>query len=511
MIVATGFCRTVSADPPPPTLADPNRFAVYREDVARAFFRLAEIRRVDITIVGDSNVRNQTISGHEDGFGRAYSERFGCYATRLDTVAPLGSWAAVISGCSSGQASAIGTTTGPAEVLPLMFPNGWFCHGHVFMDPDRPPLGAGVNNFGLGIGHTHPIGIDAALRYHLTQWVPDPAVYPGVGEFNLTIREQYPGSALHNYAAFPTTSTDGAARGLHQLAFDVSAEARAPSGVLFCLTNLVTGAGAHGPLCLLHHRVERPDRTTGVSYSPLLYQGGRDARFALTTLRGLGPQAPSLRFWFEQVTRLQHDDPVLLIQIMHGGNDAGDTLGSLGPVGGYSSNTSLGHQDNLQGIITLLQEAWADAGFEPKNLYFQLGPYHPLADRRAVQEGFEAAITRLADVNLNTFAVRGGMLSTPEEFIANNWNSSPTDPAHLSVAGYQSWGAGAVRAIQRAICPADLDDDRLNTVADLFLFVSGWFNGPGGGDPDGKADFTGDGLYTVEDLFAFLDAWFAGC
>src|ERR1041384_7973406 len=73
-----------------PTLTDPNRWAVTGTDAARRFLSLARTRRVDIAIVGDSNVRNSNISGHEDGMGRAFAAHFGLYATRVDAVAAQG-------------------------------------------------------------------------------------------------------------------------------------------------------------------------------------------------------------------------------------------------------------------------------------------------------------------------------------------------------------------------------------------------------------------------------------
>lgn len=52
-------------------------------------------------------------------------------------------------------------------------------------------------------------------------------------------------------------------------------------------------------------------------------------------------------------------------------------------------------------------------------------------------------------------------------------------------------------------CPADYDGSGVVEVADIFVYLEGWFAG--------DADFDEDGSTTVPDIFAFLEAWFAGC
>lgn len=56
-----------------------------------------------------------------------------------------------------------------------------------------------------------------------------------------------------------------------------------------------------------------------------------------------------------------------------------------------------------------------------------------------------------------------------------------------------------------APCAADADGSGAVEVADIFVFLAGWFA------DDPRADFDGDGVRGVADVFAFLSAWFAGC
>ncbi len=66
-------------------------------------------------------------------------------------------------------------------------------------------------------------------------------------------------------------------------------------------------------------------------------------------------------------------------------------------------------------------------------------------------------------------------------------------------------GAGATGTAPSTDCRADYDDSGHLTVADIFAFLNGWFDG------ERDADFNGSHALEVADIFAFLNAWFAGC
>jgi hypothetical protein len=65
-------------------------------------------------------------------------------------------------------------------------------------------------------------------------------------------------------------------------------------------------------------------------------------------------------------------------------------------------------------------------------------------------------------------------------------------------------GDGVPDACQRA-CLADADDSGAADVADLLLFLDGWFEGAR------RVDVNADGRTDVFDLLEFLEVWFAGC
>lgn len=493
------FAGAARAGDPPPTAADPNRFAVTGGETARRLFHLAESRRVDFAIIGDSNVRNSVVSGHEDGMGRALAARFGCYATRVDPFVGMQSWGASISDQNTfgyPPFRLLGSPEAPPAAAQYGLPNTWFPASFGYL-----PAGVSLPydyNAGLTLTSTSIIDITLALRYHATQyrWRT-----PTNGEFVLTAR----GPAYTNFAE-AVVSTAGATPGLSDVMLDVPAGARdAGAGLRFAPGNAAAGHATRGPFFGLWQRVEVPAQETGIAYSPLLYQGGRSARAACVELNAITPSSPALREWLRQVTRLQNGDPALCVQIIHGGNDTLDHAPSVGPAGGLDSATPEGHGDNLRGIIADLRSAWSLAGYPPEGLFFILGPYHPRGDRLELEKGYEAQWTAIALSTPNTIAVRGTELSSEQEFIDNGWMRTAIDYAHLSVAGYRAWGVTTVEALQRAACPADLNHDRACSVEDIFVCLDGYFTG------GSAADFDGDGAVTLEDLFAFLAAWFEGC
>ncbi|MFN7021034.1 MAG: GC-type dockerin domain-anchored protein [Phycisphaerales bacterium] len=486
-----------------PTLTDPDRGAVVGAEVVRRFFGLADARRVDLAIIGDSNIRNAVVSGHEDGMRRAFAARFGCYATHVAPLSGEGGWGTVITGAGGGLPAPFRSTNLPRPLWSFVFADPSFPKGGSYLAPGQA---AGEDyNHGFILNHDHPLGIEGRLVYHLTHHT---FRTPTDGRVNISVREAFPGSALNNYVYRSGIGTASASPGLADIAVEVPAGPRAPTGMLFCPADFANQRATRGPFFGLWQRVENAGTTRGIALSPLLYQGGRSARAAAESLINAGPEGPAVQEWLRQATRLQGSDranAVLLVQIIHGGNDLLDSAPSLGPVGGYPSNSLEGYRDNMRGIINLLRQAWSAGGFDGDNLYFLIGPYHPRDQRRETDRAAERVAADLCGEYPNTMAVRGTMLSTEAEFRANGWYTNEVDLAHLSPAGFRAWGRGAVLALQRAACPADLNDDRRCTVEDLFAFVGAWFGGQRAGD------FNRDGTGTIDDVFEFLEAYFRGC
>ncbi|MBY0262711.1 MAG: FG-GAP repeat protein [Phycisphaerales bacterium] len=86
--------------------------------------------------------------------------------------------------------------------------------------------------------------------------------------------------------------------------------------------------------------------------------------------------------------------------------------------------------------------------------------------------------------------------------------TTPNQQLLLRVGGYSGsspTGDGLLTLSFTPSCPADFNLDSVRNVADIFAFLSAWFNN------DPRADFDNQDGKTVADIFAFLSAWFAGC
>ncbi len=537
--LAALVCSSVASATPPSAL-DPNPYSVGRPESVAPFFAAARDRRVDLAIIGDSNVRFGPSAGHENGMGRAFTQRYGCYATRLDPSGANGPWSAecLYSSCSPFDQF---TGSAPAWLTEDALPNaGGFPGTHLWLEPGEA-LGHLYNN-GLGIAASHPMDITGPLRWHMTIYrFPAPGAGESAGYFSPTCRERWPGSAWNVYASGTVSTTSTGEPGFMDWSFDVPAGARTSNGVMFCITDLANTGQAVGPLYSQWNRAENTDHTTGIAYSPLLYQGGQNARNAALSLLDIADQQ-SMTEWFRQVTRLQNGPPMLLVQIMHGGNDAASHLpaivyerGMRPPAEGQSwpqgapTNERAGLKQNYMSIINRMRDYWVGAGNDESNLFFVIGSYFPhppswyesepgAADGTQYVFGSEEAIPAWREICLeqpNVAMVNGYQLSTWEEFTSNAWYRIPGQPvpfgdqAHLSPTGYLVWGEAVAEAIKRA-CDCgpsiDFDFDGRRGVPDLFAFLSLWFAG------DQRANFDQDGPSpTVPDIFAFLASWFAGC
>jgi hypothetical protein len=495
--ILMGAAQSPQNDPPIPTVDNPNRFAVTGVGAARRFFELASSRRVDICLIGDSNGRlGASHSGHEDQMGRAFGARFGMYATRVDPAMSEGAWGAVTAGEASAETSPF-VAAARTEVLPLLFPTTSFPRGFAYLGP-AIVLGPSYS-YGLVLLPDCPIDIAASLRYHLTFLSLGPA---SQGTIYVAAHPAWPDAVTMNYAAAGPFSTAERATGLADLAVDIDPGQRGPNGISITLADSIDGLGSSGPLNLLWQRVEDAGRTTGVSYSPLWLQGGKSARFALSEMQSY-PIHDAMFEWFRQIGRLQNGPTVLLVHIMHGGNDINDYGPSLGPIGGLDSSTGPGHEDNLRGIINILRGWWVESGRDASNLFFMLGPYHPRPEVTR-QLGMEQAGRNIALSDPQVFAMAGTMMSTPDEFAARGYLLNG-DPYHLSAPGFSTWAGATIRALDAAICPADFNQDHVVDTQDIFDMINAWF----AGDP--RADFNQSGGTSTADLLDFIAAWLAGC
>ncbi len=479
-----------------PTLNNPNRYAVTGAGAAGRFFRLAATRRVDMCIVGDSNTR-ANICGHETGMGVAFGGRFGTYATAVEPGVGVGWWSASIASTSSTMFPPFDSEGAPLHVQLRTFEDGGFpaSYAHLPYDTTVPSS----YNSGLTIMADSLIDIAGPLRYHATQWIYGPS---SPGYTNPTCRPAFPGNPFLNYVASPTVTSAGASQALGDFTMDVPAGPRTPDGLLFCLANVADDRDAQGPVCVTWQRVENTQHPRGISYSPLWGFGGLSAYHACFAMQSaLSPMIE----WMRQATQLQNDVPVLMVQILHGGNDINSHMASVGPIGGLESSTPEGQEDNTRGIILSVRNAWVVSGRDPANLFFLLGPYHPVPYTDSPQTGYEQGWRNIVAGDPQVTMIAGTMLTTADELSESGLLSGGTDISHLAVPGFMAWGRTTISALSRAICPGDFDENGTLSTNDIFAYLEAWFA------RDMRADFNYSRTLEVQDIFDFLGAWFGGC
>lgn len=485
------------------TLDNPNPNAVTGRDAVKRLITLAGTRRVDFGLIADSNGRlGAAASGHENTMGRAFAARFGAYATRVDPPGSTFHWGQLTQDSISYNFAPFGGPT-PSYVAPLVYPFDDFpCFPGLPSILTEGSFVVPYYNAGMQLYPTCPLNINSNLRYHITHYVTNTATG---GYINPSVREGYPGNLFHAYAVSPTIPTTDTTSHVDDVYLDVPAGPRASAGMMFCVVNATNDRGAMGPVALLWQRIEDLDKSTGISYSPFWEQGGKSSRYTLFTLQTANVEIP-VKEWFRQSVKIQGADPVLCIHIMHGGNDCNEFQTSLGPIGGLDSTSKDGFKDNIQGIINVTRGWWADKGYNPSNLFYMVGPYHPRpSSDNDLQLGFEQAGRELAIADNQVIAIAGNMLSTPSEFLTRGYLLGGTDSSHLSAEGFTKWSETTVRVLDLSVCPGDFNNDHEETIQDIFAFLNAWFAGL----PTG--DFNHSGESTVQDIFDFLSAWFAGC
>ncbi len=505
-VVGVFICPTAYSQ----TVDNPNRNAVSGVPALRRLFDLAATRRIDFGLIGDSNIRigpgstgipGQS-SGHEHFMAKAFAARFGMYATRVDPCGATGGWGSIEQGTVSWNCSPFGGDF-PPDVSVLAYPSTLPCfpgNFEVLQDGVTAPT-----NYNCGMALTPELSMDitGALRYHLTHYI---AASSSPGHIGLSAREGFPGDYTHTYAsAGGPIATTGATASFVDITMDIPAGPRAASGIMIAPVDYSTNTGARGPAMLLWQRVETPSVTHGISYNLMWAQGARSGRYTIETLQVPGIQPP-MQEWFRQVTRLQANPAVLCVHLMHGGNDHNDHLPSLGPIGGLDSSTGPGYQDNMLGIIQTVRSWWVLSGNDPSNLFFIIGPYHPLTGTPGViQLPFEQVGRDLAASDPQVIALAGHQLSTSDEFLAKGFLLNGNDPSHLAPMGYDAWAKTVVRALDLALCPADYNNSHALELQDVFDMMSEWFDGRI------SADFNHNNSLEIQDIFDFLDAWFLGC
>ncbi|MEC9373680.1 MAG: hypothetical protein VYC34_07540, partial [Planctomycetota bacterium] len=460
--------------------------AVINPAAIAPFFEAALTERVDIVGIGDSNQLFQA-DGFDHGWHVALAERYGLYATGLITMN---------SGPNAGdryqRLGAMGATTGaPAALHRFLDPGmgGILPFKYSYLGDEQSQGG----NAGMSINADCPLDVDADLRFHFTYGV----FGEGAGAFLPQVRMGVP--PWTPLATSPMGIDPGLGAGgmLEDHALDLPAAHRG-----YSIQYLVKPSATmvQGPFFGLYIRAENLERSAGASYHTLLARGGEGARTFAIDLQQASDEY--LTEFFRRVRALQGPTKRVLVRINTGVNDRNDDgLPSVGPIGGYSSDTPEGYADNLQGVIDRIQGIWHLNGWADEELFFLLTASHPISapDDPEVQT-YRAAAAALCAVNPRTASVNFDALISAIEMEALGWYD-PAARVHLSLRGYEGMAALELDAIVQAIaCPPDFDGDGIVNAADLATLLADW------GLENVAADMDGGGV-TASDLATLLSYW----
>jgi Concanavalin A-like lectin/glucanases superfamily len=532
--------------------------AVFNAPALRPWFLDAQSRRVDVALVGDSNIGFGSTtgpSGHNVGMLQGLRRVLPIFGSALLTGAPQGGWASQLNGIAPPSFR----LSGPEQPLPEFIRDAWPPHEQSFVSrPLYVAPGQEVLADAGAISLLNPISIDFPLAFSQRfQWQMRIARFgqasSPAGTFRPGLRQGFfPFSPLVSTAV----STLAAADGFDILTLEAPAGPRPANVYSLQYADLFSDLASQGPISVLCSRLLNPDQRSGAALSTIWAAGGESARFGADKFVNQSTVA-QLGALLSEIVRAQSPDaPRLLVHIIEGGNDANDrrfAYSVTGQLTDLRSDTLAGQKLNTLAIMTRTRDAWINQGYDPARLHFLLGPYHPTETvgpklRTVYLRGWRELARDLPSWNITV--MDGFALSSINEFNDNNWYD-PGGQSHLTEPGYLNFGlrtwqrlaqeagfatavgaccAGATCTLRpfdscspgrfaglgttcnapgnRSVpcCLGDFDQSGQAQVNDLFEFIGAWFsNDPRAAVPDAA------GTPTIDDLFEFIHAWFAGC
>lgn len=435
------------------------------------FFRAAATRRVDLIIIGDSNMKQHGHTGHAQGMTIAWANALGCWGAGIAPAWGSGNW-----GSRSGEykpGSAVGhASTFDGEADP---PIDWSGFPEDFVEallaPEffrhMPDTADYLTNHDSGDGtpeyvltSRHPMRWQGGLRYRARIYIPEEdaatQLYPNL------MTGMADGHAAVVYPATPTGVLLPPTPGFHTFVWDVPAAtmvSNASEGEAFRI-GLVHYNNSHdiiGEVGILYQSIEDPTRHRGVRVSTFIDAGGLSTLYVAglicgnpdalewtgseyenIPLPGLTDSALAEYFRFIAAGQVSSAGaqlaPVLCVQIIEGGNDA--NVGSSDPGPGSvvwtsgegtgtldtdnNTNTAQGYKNNTGAIIGRMRDVWTRVcGFSASNLYFLLGCYHvqPVEPQATfVGTTMIGAIEDLIAADNRVAAVDGYKLRTTAQF-----------------------------------------------------------------------------------------------
>lgn len=426
---------------------------VYNAAAVRSMFLAGTSRRFDIITFTDSNGIFGGSYGHYYGGQKALHDQYGqLYATGVLPVDGTGSWATQINAIDPGGVAE------PGSALPAFLDAYTLDSGLGIADWSDTPYLYLADGDSIASGTVYNVN---AIRHDTDTnglWGLTDTTHPHMkwhmlmGTFASGSGKSRPGARRWNSLTYhgqepsdidPNTGSDG----VSDYELDIPAASRTSSNGLQLMLHRVTQDSLEGPFYAAHQRIEMADRTYGPSYHIGMYQGGLSAYDACRACKATAQTA--IAEYLRQCVRLQVGDPMLVVQIIHGGNDRNQSAGSWNSAteafDSDASYTAAGFANNLDGIRKYIRDAWTSLGYAASGLAFLAGPYHVQAGDQTINsvtkskvdwldEFYDAVIARGWT---DTTVVKGNELTTVTEMAANSEYDGGGD-AHLTQAGYEN-------------------------------------------------------------------------
>jgi hypothetical protein len=477
--------------------------AVIKAAAIAPFIVASLTRRTAIGIITDSNGDQLQLTGHNDGMRRAWSYALGCYGSGVFPANGLGGYQSGVLDGSTGGVN--GMTSAPQAFIDLCIPTG---HGGP-ESGDWFPAGwsAGSTGGSLAISAAHPMDINRGLELHTRMWRPSSGfsttLNPSIIQYGAGV-----GTVLWPSSNVPIALPTPPANGITDFKWTIPAgslvnfaDPNNPSGTGGGYAfreqrwNGAGGTDIAGQIGLMYRTLVDSEAFTGVQWSKLITFGGAPTKTpALSLCQSITDRQTAEWFRAHAVTQVDSTgrqlNPIMLIQIIEGGNDAGDGtssitfrrgagLGGAVVTGNPLGNTRVGLKNNHQAIINRMRDIWVNTcGYREEDLFFLVGCYHPqvpaVSQYTFVRTLAADAYRDLTEENENVAAVNGYMLATHEEFTyahqilttvtpftaasSITWHrEANVDTAHLNQTGYRQWGQVVVGAIMRAMWDGFVD------------------------------------------------------
>lgn len=475
------------------------------------FIAASHYRRTDMKLLADSNGVIDGITGHLEGMMLGMAGKLGLYASAL--MAPANSLYG--SGAAGhGLSTAYAVAGEPSEFTALRFPST------SAVDGSSVPWGnvdwcgtlpGNLNAGGISLNSRCPVDMNAKLVFSSIIWRPPSGGITVMRPSLHGITGAGPGQNIlsgNKVVNCPARSADGIdevecvwERGE---IIDFNNQVNAANsdtnydggGFKFrhrVWTGDATGIDGTNVFGLIGSRVIDGEKFRGSALTPLYFFGSQTMRAVALDLCGIagsgGVSDAALAARLKAACKSQKNrysvqlPPMLMVQLLLGGNDAGSSAASIlsltgeyrsGVAQSQTTDTRIGYFNNTVTAIRRIKYVWKYVlNYNPDNLFFLLGCYHPqsvgvspaqwvfcrttmvdamrdvlnVEKNVAFVDGYKIATVAEMGASKGTTTVTGVTVRQYNQINAtgtqqnNSWfRVAASEHAHLHQQGYLAWG-----------------------------------------------------------------------